>query len=278
MTLSIILAGRGRPELLDRTIARTLDNIEFSSTQFVIALDHDDPATAEAARKFSPRVEVSVWPREDSLGGKFNRVLSIAPADVYLYMVDYAPIVTYGFDRIVLEAADKFIDDIGFVFTPLANLSFPFYQAVTDRAASIMGGFFPEHFPYWFIDHWSSDIARMIGRYAFADIRVDTSKRPGTQDKRDPAFWATLYDALRGERHDIAERLLAEMVDPDWHKAILRAQWPLIDQRSEMLNDGVRRNAPYIQNAPSDERYERIKAAATEKLRALLDNRERIAA
>ncbi len=278
MTLSIILAGRGRPALLERTIARTLDNIELSSTQFVIALDHDDPATAEAARKFSPRVEVSVWPREDSLGGKFNRVLSIAPADVYLYMVDYAPIVTYGFDRIVLGAANVFPDEIGFVFTPLANLSFPFYQAVTGRAAAIMGEFFPDHFPYWFIDHWSSDIARMIGRWTVADIRVDASKRPGTQDKRDPAFWATLYDALRVERHEIANSLLSEMVDPDWHKDVLRAQWPLIDQRSEMINDGVRRDAPYMQQAQSDERYERIKAAAVAKLRELMAKRERMAA
>jgi len=278
MTLSIILAGRGRPALLERTIARTLDNIELSSTQFVIALDHDDPATAEAARKFSPRVEVAVWPREDSLGAKFNRVLSIAPADVYLDMVDYAPIVTKGFDRIVLDAAKVFPDEIGFVFSHLANISFPYSQAVTHRTAEIMGGFFPEWFPYWFIDHWVSDIAQMIGRCAFADITCDVSRRPGTQDKRDPAFWATLYDALRYERHDIANRLLDASIEPDWRKDVLRSYWQIIDQRSEFINDGVRRDAAYMQQAPSDERYDRIKAAAVEKMRELMAQHERIAA
>lgn len=278
MTLSIILAGRGRPALIERTIAKTLENIALPDTQFVIALDHDDPDTAEAARKFVPRVEVAVWPREDSLGGKFNRVLSIAPADVYLYMVDYAPIVTRGFDKVIIDAADKFKDGIGFVFTPLANLSFPYYQAVTDRTATIMGEFFPEHFPYWFIDHWSSDIARMIGRIAFADIKVDVTRRPGTQDKRDPAFWATLYDALRQERHAIANSLLECMDIREWHKEILRAQWPLIDQRSEMINDGVRTNAAYMAQVPSDDRYERIKARAVQKMRDLMAQHQQAAA
>lgn len=278
MTLSIILAGRGRPEPLERTIAKTIENIALPSTQFIIALDHDDPKCAEVARRFEPRVEVAVWPREDSLGAKFNRVLSIAPADVYLDMVDYAPIVTPGFDRIVLDAAMVFPDEIGFVFSRLANISFPYSQAVTHRTAEIMGGFFPEWFPYWFIDHWVSDIAQMIGRCAFSDITCDVSRRPGTQDKRDPAFWATLYDALRYERHAIANRLLEAAIEPEWRKKILRSYWPIIDQRSEMINDGVRRTSPYVQQAPSDERYERIKAAAVEKMRELMAQHELIAA
>ena len=277
MTLSIVLAGRGRPQLLERTIRMTLENISRQDTQFVIALDHDDPETAKAARQFAPRVEVAVWLREDSLGGKFNRVLSIAPADVYLDMVDYAPVTTYGFDQLILDAAKTFPDHIGFVFSPLANLNFPYGIAVTDQTTKIMGGFFPEWFPYWFIDHWAVDIAHMIGRYTYADFSFDVTKRPGTQDKRDPAFWATLYDAMRLERHAIASDLLNGMIDPFWHKQLLRSQWPLIDQKSEMINDIVRAQAPYMRNAPSDERYERIKTRAIEKMRDLMSAHKKTA-
>jgi hypothetical protein len=46
-------------------------------------------------------------------------------------MVDYVAFVTPGFDERVLEAAEVFPDGIGVVYNHLANLSFPFMNAVT---------------------------------------------------------------------------------------------------------------------------------------------------
>ena len=103
-SLTLNLCTRQRPHLLGETIERTLANVTLPTTRFLINVDDDDPASYEAAMKFAPTVVVSSLPREDTLGEKFNRALKVAPADIYLTMVDYAPILTKGFDRRVMEA------------------------------------------------------------------------------------------------------------------------------------------------------------------------------
>lgn len=267
MSLSVILATRKRPDLLPWTIDQTLRNVALPDTKLVIAVDDDDKETIGFV-PHEPRVLWSIRPREDSLGEKYNRVLEIAPADVYLVMVDYAPHVTPGFDRKILEAAKLFPDGIGVIYNHWATARFPVMNAVTYQMANLMGGIYPAWYPYWFIDHQLDDIAKMIGRIAWADVEVNRDRRPGTQDKRDPAFWATFYDAMRGERHEIAERILSVMDEPKWRKALLRNAWYAIDEHSErVVNDEVRREAPHHRTVPPDERYVRIKARAKEELR-----------
>src|ERR1700752_2031883 len=115
MKLSIILATRKRPDLLPWTIDQTLRNIVLPDTKLVIAVDDDDTETAGFV-PHEPRVIWSVEPREDSLGTKYNRVLKVASAEVYLVMVDYAPHVTPGLDQKILRAAKLFPDGIGVVY------------------------------------------------------------------------------------------------------------------------------------------------------------------
>jgi hypothetical protein len=234
--LTVGLGTRGRAALALHTAVESLKHIGCKSTTFVILGDHDDEELHRTA--FPEGVIVNIEQREDSLGGKWNRLLRIAPADVYLVMVDYAPQTTDGFDDLILNAAYRFKDGIGLVCNHLANLSFPTSQAVTHRMAEVMGGIYPEHFPYWFVDHWLDDVAKMIGRLSFADFRVDVQKRPGTQDMREPALWAALYDSLEQEREVVANRLLDEMDESDWRRDLLRSSWPIIHQRSRMLNAG----------------------------------------
>lgn len=259
MTLSIILATRGRPQLLTETVERTLPNMVYADTKMVIAIDHDDEPTIKAASKLmDPRVIPDVRKREDSLGAKYNNRMSVCPADVYLVMVDYAPHITVGFDAKIQDAAEMFPDKIGAVYNRLANLSFPEINAVTHRMAEIMGGIYPGIFPYWFVDHWFGDIAEMVGRIAFADVAIDTKKRPGTMEMREPAFWGTVFDVLEPERRRIASRILAQTNDEPWRKQLLMSRWPLIAQRSRMVNDSVR----CLQAAPleTDARYQRARA------------------
>lgn len=277
MKLSIVLATRGRPPLLKNTIERTLANITEPETKFVISLDTDDKETLYyPGFPDDPRLVWSIKPREDALGDKANRVLLEAPADVYLYMVDYAPHITPGFDRKILDAAALFPDNIGVVYNYMVTSVFPAMNAVTHRLCELMGGFYPKWFPYWFVDHWLLDIHEMIGRpAAVAECMVDTLNRPGTRDFREPAFWGTVYDALKPERRAIAERIFAapDFQEPEWRKKLLRNHWPLIEQRSDRINDSCRRMG-FAMGVPMDERYKRIRGAAAAMLRERLGEME----
>lgn len=277
MKLTIALATRGRPEILSDTITKTLANIRLPDTRLLVCCDHDDPETIEAAGKLTDeRVTVSVKEREDSLGEKYNRALTIAPADVYLVMVDYAPHMTPGFDKRICDAAALFPDGIGVVYDHMANLSFPTINAVTHGLAERMGGIYPPYFPYWFVDHWLDDIAKMTGRIAAVDLKVDTSKRPGTMDRREPDFWCSLFDAGTLVRRKIATDIILspDFQEPTWRKNMLLSAIHLHEERSLMLNNHVRQ-AKLGDGPPADDRYNRIKARAVEIMREWCGGMER---
>ena len=270
LTLTINLCTRGRPELLLRTVQETLKNIVLPTTIFMISVDHDDQKTIDALPHLpvDRRLRPVVAQREDSLGGKYNRALQV-PADVYLAMVDYGPHITPGFDAKILEAAARFPDNIGVVYNHLANASFPQINGITHGLAKKMGFIYPPYFPYWFIDHWLDDIVRLIDRISFADVHIDTSRRPGTQELRELAFWADFYDLGQIVRRRCAFDIIRspEFLDPPWRKEMLLRHYPLVEGRSLYVN-GVLRSSDYAQyeqrigaGAP-DARYERLKAQA----------------
>jgi hypothetical protein len=279
MSLSILLTARSRPELLRWTVETTVPNIREPDTRLVIAIDADDTretiATAWDLGKY-PGVDVSVLPREDTLGAKVNRILTIAPADVYLHMVDYRPHLTPGFDTKIIEAANLFPDGIGAVYSHMANLSFPEINAVTTGLVQKMGYFYPPYFPYWFVDHWLDDIARLIGRIAVADVQTDGTRRPGTGDRRDVAWWATFYDAGFMHRRKMAHAIInsAEFHEPQWRKKLLLQHHPLIEERSKMINDSARTTRWQIPPEAVDDRYRRAKSAAQALLREWIPDLE----
>lgn len=264
MSLTIALATRGRHERLAWTINRTLDCIGRDDTRLVVLVDEDDHPTNGLTVR-DERVLVSVAPREDTLGGKYNRALKLAPANVYMAMVDYAPHVTPGFDQLILDAAALFPDGIGVVYNHMANLSFPSLNAVTARWAELTGGLYPEVFPYWFVDHWLDDLARMTDRIACAEVAVDVSQRPGTQEQREPAFWAIVFDALALERRRIANLIIDAMDEPEWRKRVLRSRMHLVEERSRLVNTIVRNMSASEES--TDPRYQRIRANALETVK-----------
>ncbi len=274
MSLSILLTARSRPELLRWTVETTVPNLRESDTRLIIAVDEDDTpetiATAKAMEgQFSSHVEASVMPREDSLGGKVNRILTVAPADVYLHMVDYRPHLTPGFDTKIIEAASLFPDGIGVVYSHMANLSFPEINAVTAGLVRHMGYFYPPYFPYWFVDHWLDDIARMIGRIAVADVKTDGARRPGTGDRREVAWWATFFDAGILHRRNMARSIITsdDFQESEWRKKLLLGHHILIEERSKMINDSARAISWGRPAEEHDERYRRIKSTAQALLR-----------
>jgi hypothetical protein len=277
--LSLILAARKRPELLRMTLERTLPNIREPDTKLVIAVDDDDPETVAAAREFEGRdhIIVSERPREDSYGGKYNRVLEIAPADIYVSMADYGPYITPGFDTRINEAAALFPDNIGVVYNHMANLSFSQIYGVTHGLAKKMGYYYPPYFPYWFVDHWVDDIAKLIGRISVADVVMDVSKRPGTHDRREVGWWATFFDAGVIHRRNLARFIIQsdDFIEPEWRKKLLLGNHHiLIEERSKMTNDSARATQWGKPPEAIDDRYLRIKAQAKAMLKGWIPDLE----
>lgn len=263
--LTIGLATRGRPELLTETVKRTAANIRGNTT-FVVLADDDD----ETMKGWShPGVVLSIEPRPDTIAEKWNRMARVAPADFYMMMVDHSPCVTPGFDIIVKKQLSLFPDGIGGGYGHLFCLSFPHFNAATAKMVKIMGGFYPTHFPYWFVDHWFDDICRMIGRFVLCDVQMDNAKRPGTQEMREPGLWASVYDSLYKEREEIANRLLDAMDEPEWKKQVLRDSFPLHHERSMYIN-AIVRGLP-AKESDFDERYLRIREKSGKHLMAFYE-------
>ena len=216
-------------------------------------------------------------PREDSFGAKYNRILEIAPADVYLPMADYAPHVTPGFDTKILEAASLFPDGIGVVYNHWANLSFTDIDGMTSGLVKKLGYLYPPYFPYWFVDHWVDDIVKLIGRISFADVWLDKSQRPGTHDRREVAWWATFFDAGVVHRRNLARSIIEsdDFLEPEWRKKLLLSDYHmLIEERSKLTNDSARQTQWHKAPEAVDERYKRIKAVAQGLLREWLPELE----
>jgi hypothetical protein len=279
MKLTINIATRGRPELLEYTIKNTLPNIRLPNTVLMVSVDDDDTATQNLIKRDSLNpVRWSIKPREDSRGEKYGRALTAAPADVYLPAVDCAPILTPGFDEIILERARLFPDGIGVVRTPYINNVFPpALQALTAGYVEKMGYIYNPEYPFWFIDHEVHDMARLIGRYVEAPIEVKTQgTRPAkTIRLRDVSFWATYYDLMALERRAKARAIIEGFQAPAWVKAHLRDNYHGIEHEARQINDTVRRNAAAIEaqrgdDGPPDEGYLRAKAKAEAKLDRLI--------
>lgn len=285
MRLVISLATRGRPERLIDTVSKSVANWTDPNTVLIVQADEDDRATIDVCKAQGWRwcggdgggVGIDIRPREDTIAAKWNRALKV-PGDVYLVAADDDPYVTPGYDTKIIEAAKRFPDGIGMVYGHLANLSFSGAVAPTRKLCELMGGkIFPEYFPYWFCDHWTDDVARIIGRLSFANIRTDQSKPGVTQEMREPGWWATWFDAAylmrRKQAHDIIDRLGSMS---DWQYDLLKTHHPLIEVRSRMINHGVRaQNDQLSQWAGSlkpDERYNRVKQRAIDMVPHLLND------
>lgn len=277
MKLSINIATRSRPDLLRATIAQTLPNMARKDTTLLISVDEDDKATLESLKRLprDDRLLVSVKPREDSRGEKYDRVLTEVPADIYLPAVDYAPILTPGFDQAIINAARIWPDGIGVVYAPMVDELVPFLQAPTAKFVEKIGYIYSHEYPFWFIDHEMADIAWMIGRINFTNIHVDVSSRPDkTIRLRDLEFWTKYFDFMAIDRRSKARSIInsPDFEMPDWMKLQMSNWYPLVEARSASRNMRVRAAAQQIEQRRGDEAdqgYERVKARAERKLQEI---------
>lgn len=274
-TLTINCVTRGRPDLLLQSVLATLSNVWRTGTRIIVSADIDDDATLAALPSLpdDPRIITDVRPREDSLGAKYNRIQDYK-ADVYLPMNDSAAYVTPGFDEKILEAASIFPDGIGMVCGDMHCFMFPGVMAHTHGFVQKLGHFYPPCFPFWFHDHWVYDIALLIDRVSWVDVRYSRHAEKGpTRELRDLAFWSTLFDCGRIVRRNFAHSIInsPDFLEAPWRKQLLLKHHPMIDYRSQWANDGMRADAARTErdvgSTPADERAERLKVEALELMR-----------
>lgn len=270
MNLTINCITRGRPERLLDTVERVIPKLALDSTKFLISVDADDQKTIDILPRLprDSRIIPIIASREDNIGDKWNRALQY-PADVYMPLGDYISINKMGFDRLILEA-NVFPDNIGVIYSHMSNLSFPSIWCVTHGLVEKIGYMCPPYFPYWFVDHWVDDIGKLIDRISFADFQTEMyAEKPPTQEYREPEFWSLLFDSLRLERRQQARSIIdsPDFQEPEWRKEILRRHYPLLEYKSQWINDHVRAQfrAQTQENRPTgywpdDDRYLRLKA------------------
>ena len=290
MKLVITLATRGRPAQLIDTINKSMSNWTDPNTIMQVQLDADDVESIQTLNQSAPhawfvgpngpRVQINLQPREDTIAAKWNRAMAL-PADLYLVAADDDPYVTPGYDTKLLEAASLFEDKIGMVYGHMANASFSGLVAPTAKLVQKLGYIQPEYFPYWFVDHWTDDLARLIDRISVADVRTDQSKVGKTQEMREPAWWATFFDAGYLYRRKLAHAIIdsPEFVESEATKARIKTQHIRVEFYSRWINDNVRAQSSQFEWANrhlslADERYQRVKAKAVAMVPQLLDGME----
>lgn len=277
MSVTINLATRGRPERLLVVVEKTAKMLTRDDTCYMISVDDDDQPTLDIVDKLSAvdsRVFVNIKPREDAIGDKWSRNLE-RPADVYTIQGDYRVPTKPGWDAMLNDAAALFPDGIGGVYSHMDNASFPAATALTHGLTTKLGYFYPSVYPFWFVDHHADDILRIIDRIAFIDMSFDTvgGRKPNTHEMREVPFWATFFDCQRLVRRRAAHAIInsADFQEPEWRKKILLSHHPLIEYRSQWINDSVRdmfANADPNMNTGGD-RYRRVKEQASAIMREL---------
>lgn len=281
MRLVITLATRGRPQQLIDTVSRSICNLVHPETLFIVQADADDQPTqwafynsvSQGLKPAAGQMAILVREREDTIAGKWNRALEV-PADAYLVAADDDPYITPGYDAKLLEAAARFPDGIGMVYGHYANASFSGAVCPTRGFVEKLGHIFPEYFPYWFVDHWTDDIAKMIGRVTFADVQTDQSRVGPTQEMRETAWWGTWFDAAYMVRRKIATDIIRspEFIESEWRKDMLVANFPLTEVRSRCVNENLRQTSRSFHELDlADERYQRVKQRAIEMVPKLLE-------
>lgn len=270
MSLTVCLPTLGRPESLREAVTSLLKHSVLDDTRIVIGFNIDD-----TTRDMAPveKTIISVEPREDSLGAKYNRCAKAAPADIYMGWADDQTTTTQGWDKILTEAIGYYPDQCGMVyFGTRESSALPVSWAISQKMVEKIGYFCPTYFPCWYHDTWIDEIARMTGRMFYANVDIVF---PGGQGKtrglREVAFWATFFDLTRPLRREIASKILRDpdLIQPNWHRMqLLQTQDAIcsqLQQRNANLRDPLQAQQ-WEQHAGFDNAatpaYERMKAQA----------------
>lgn len=279
MKLSINIPTRGRPLNLKPTLEYTLKTSICDDTRIMVAIDDDDQITLDALDTLPKHEKLiySVKPREDTRGGKTNRLLTEAPADVYIVGHDSSPMITTGWDRMFINGARLFTDGVGVVGSATSNGgAFPAIQAVTAKWVDIVGYFYNPAYPFWFIDHELDDLSRMTGRicYVAAEASIVAMRPSKTIRLRDLIFWIDYFDLSRFRRRAMAAKIIDALDCSDHEKMIRRSWYSPVEDRSLAMHRSLRARADKVEqergeDGPPDSGYLRAFEQARQDLRVI---------
>jgi len=216
--IALLLPSRGRPSRLELA----LDSIGATAARpddvvVVVGVDNDDAATIALSARFRSPVALSwsVGPREMTLGRLWNRLATAEHGcDLLAMFTDDYVMATPGWDDRYREAAARMPMGYGVAWPhdPLHGADVCSLPVITRSLMARMGFFVPPWFPYWFHDVWIEEMGAFVGcRLPLAARVAAPDGRGTTQNMRDLAFWAKLFDAMRPARMALAGRLLDEM-------------------------------------------------------------------
>jgi hypothetical protein len=216
--VALLLPSRRRPGNLRRAV----DSIGATATRpgdvvVVIGVDDDDDETLELMAHYRPRVRV-IWsrgPRELTLGRLWNRLgRADHDCDVLAMFCDDYVMDTPGWDEIYRRAATLMPAGYGtaWPFDAIHPPNFCTAPVITRRMMDRMGFFVPPWFPFWFYDTWLEEMGAFVAcRLPLSARIVAPDGRGPTQNMRDLVFWASLFEATRPMRMNLALRLIEEM-------------------------------------------------------------------
>lgn len=281
MSVCLCIASRNRPEELARTVNTAMAIAELPDTIASVALDLDDNSALDV-----PELQhsvISIDEREASLGAKYNRAMEAKPSsDLFVLGVDDAYPSNQGWDKAMSEAAAQFTDGVGMVFFGERKGPFdlPDGFAVTRKWIEQVGFFCPPYFPFWWHDTWIDEIAKLTGRYVWADVTWEKHGKSEvgghkTTRMREVSWWARFFDATRQMRVDTAIRMINDSDDPPWLKTQLKqdmqAKCNILWQRNSMVRDRGREfERDYGAEYEPDAGYDQIKAEAVKMLKESL--------
>jgi len=230
MRINVCVPTRGKPEYIQDFVWETARNATLTETRVILGMDADDHWDSKRNPNRTPtNVTLSIEPREDSLGAKYNRCARAYDADLYVMSMDDVAISTKGWDEILVRHAALFKDGIGYLYfgKEMHGERLPSMIAVTRKIVDLIG-FCPEFFPFWWNNTWVDEVATLIGGYGRRALGVPIETRYPQGElpeppRRDVTFWAQFFDLTRPLRIAQAGTLIEAMDDGPTAKAILQA-------------------------------------------------------
>ena len=230
--ITIIMATRGRPEMLAQVFASLKENTaQKDKVGIWLYVDVDDRVTREAieAGKLSDAGIPIHWHFGGQTAGLCETQHTLwhnsgRTSEIYMITCDDARYSTYGWDDELRKAAAKFPDGI-FLASPHDPMTADTctYPIFGWRWLETLQTIFPGHFPYWYDDRWVHQIGEMCGRFVWLAIVMDGIRGKGkTRRMRDLPFWARFFQLSLDERKTSAKKLIDAMnLDPESKKAAL---------------------------------------------------------
>lgn len=219
--ISLLLATRGRPELLAESFASLKATVaQKDKTVLWVYVDQDDTATRQAIESGALaepgfKVHWHIGPRTPGLGETHQAMWNASgrASEVYMISSDKARFDTPGWDDIVRRKFAEYPDGVLLTFAHDPNAADQAtYPILGWGWLNALGYFFPGYFPFWFDDKWVDEIGRMVGRYHKLPIVISPVRGRGrTQRMRGMPFWARFFQLTLPERKDSARKLIAAM-------------------------------------------------------------------